>query len=161
MRGAVLTVVGAIVLAAAWVTTLTVGASRVTDGHDVTDPLTDISTTVGAPWWMVILGLVGGPIVGVCGTVATLWFTHRDNAVSNEQRMIDQLQEQVDSQGAEISLLRAEMVSVREEYRRLQVREIAWISHTQVMATGMADAGLAIPPLPDELRGTPHNGNGD
>lgn len=77
-----------------------------------------------------------------------------ENARLNSEdthKLIDQLQEQLDGQGAEIKSLLGELTELRDMVRRLQIREIAWISHTSTQAQLLASAQLPIPALPPEL----------
>jgi membrane protein YqaA with SNARE-associated domain len=108
-----------------------------------TDPvsITDTSNN-GSPWW--VIAVVA--LVSVAGGVLGTWATTRRDRHSNEQIMIDQLQEETKS-------LRNGLTELTAEVRLLRVREIAWITHTSTLTQLVAMAGQAVPPLPEELRG--------
>ncbi len=105
-------------------------------------------TNVGAPWWLVAILVVIGPVLGVVGTIATVWVSRRRDKASNEQMMIDQLQEQVSS-------LRRDLTELQADVRLLRVREIGWISYTQQLVAIISAAGLTAPAMPEELKSTP------
>jgi uncharacterized protein YlxW (UPF0749 family) len=96
---------------------------------------------VGGPWWAYLLVAAVGAFGGIAGAL----MTRRRDKATNEQSMIDQLQEETKS-------LRADLNDLSREVRDLRVREIAWITHTSTLTQIVGMAGQAIPPLPEELR---------
>lgn len=110
--------------------------------------------------WINGLMALAGIVTG--GGVSEIRYRRRDKLQANIEtsrlnsedthKLIDQLQEQLDAQGRQIDSLLNELTTLREMVRTLQIREIAWISHTSKQAQALASALLPIPDLPQELR---------
>ncbi len=113
---------------------MTLGWAAAAPGVDITD------NSSGAPWWALIIVAA----LGVVGGWLTAWTTRKRDRASNEQTLIDQLQQEVAS-------LRTDLTRLQSEVRTVRVREIAWIRHTAELTSRLLKLGGDAPPLPREL----------